>query len=280
LNSLRSLVTGIGNVGLGYAALYNDVAGHYNVGVGYQPLFYYTNGSSIGIGYQAGISVHGGTGNVFLGNAADGGAWYLENAMALGWEATVTNSNEVVLGNPSVTRTVLRGNIIGPSNAVFTGNLTALGTSNNLGGVVLTNGGVHVPGDASISGATTAATLQVTNLVYQGVNFSPWAGPTNSLTLGPAEFGGLRWYHTITNNCAVTNVAGVTNGNVWLGYLTLTNGTSSNVTFSVEIAGHRGFGGMTNRVVTVLSTNVLSVGIAATTNGVNMTSVAAGLSNY
>lgn len=87
------------------------------------------------VGDRAGDTIVTGTNNTIIGATADTGA-ALTNTTAVGYGATGTVSNQVVLGNSSVTTTVLRGQVTAPSvtHAIArkTGNYTVLATDTTI----------------------------------------------------------------------------------------------------------------------------------------------------
>ena len=84
---LRYNTTGINNTASGYKALYNNATGNYNTATGYFALYKNTTGSN----------------NTAVGYYADVSAKNLTNATAIGNEAKATASNQVRIGNSSVT---------------------------------------------------------------------------------------------------------------------------------------------------------------------------------
>ncbi|MCW3110028.1 MAG: hypothetical protein JWQ09_4534, partial [Segetibacter sp.] len=86
--ALGSNTTGISNSAIGVAALNNLTAGSYNSA----------------IGYFAGANLPSGNYNTYLGSYADGPSGVsISNATAIGYNAAVTGSNSVRVGNTSVT---------------------------------------------------------------------------------------------------------------------------------------------------------------------------------
>ena len=132
-NSTVPLTTGINNVGVGVSALVNSVtsgsynigvgkytldsltSGNYNIGIGYQVLSGIdTYSRNIGIGYQALLASTGNdniaigyntapsgsyTRCIFIGSNANGSLVGLTNAIAIGYNATVSTSNSIILGS-------------------------------------------------------------------------------------------------------------------------------------------------------------------------------------
>lgn len=90
--------TGEHNVALGTNAGYNVDGGRNNIFIGRESGLLTTSDDNIFIGYQAGDANTIGNGNTYIGSGADGSAT-ITNATALGRNATVTQSNSIVLGN-------------------------------------------------------------------------------------------------------------------------------------------------------------------------------------
>lgn len=169
-------VSGGYNVAIGDSALQNGVTGSYNTAVGQGALASTTESSNAGVGVNALFYNTIGVGNTAVGpfsgmslsdvnrntisdyymtfvgykasrSASVSNTQQLVNAMALGYDAQVDESNKIVIGNTSVTKTVLRGNVgIGT-----TAPATAL----------------HVVGAATITGGIRPAADSVTALQLQ-----------------------------------------------------------------------------------------------------------------
>ncbi|CAN5706316.1 hypothetical protein BH10BAC2_BH10BAC2_42980 [soil metagenome] len=97
--------TGYSNVATGFNALYNNVNGFYNTACGNNTLFSNTSGkSNTAMGFSAGSQSNLNTNCTFLGYDADQtGTADFTNSMALGNTARITASNQVRVGNVSVT---------------------------------------------------------------------------------------------------------------------------------------------------------------------------------
>ena len=89
-DSLFSITTGAQNTAIGYYALKSLTTGSYNVAVGYQAGF-------------AGTANTTGTNNTYIGYQAQADANSYSNSTALGSGATITASNQVVLGSSTET---------------------------------------------------------------------------------------------------------------------------------------------------------------------------------
>ena len=109
---------GSSNVAVGNSSMYNTT-GYSNVAIGGNSLYGNTSGyQNLGIGYNAGRYISGGSSpnqtsnnSVYLGYntmaLADGDT----NEIVIGASAVGAGSNSVVLGNDSVTKTILKGNV-------------------------------------------------------------------------------------------------------------------------------------------------------------------------
>jgi len=114
VSALNLNTTGANNAAVGVSALNLNTTGANNAAVGVSALNLNTTGANnAAVGANAGRSITTGSTNSFLGADAGYNASQLvtaTNSMALGYQAFTTASNQVVLGNSSVTETLLRGN--------------------------------------------------------------------------------------------------------------------------------------------------------------------------
>ena len=102
--ALYSNTTGNYNVADGARALYNNTTGVENAGNGESVLYYNTTGGyNTAIGNFALENNRTGNYNTAIGFDADVSATDLSNAMAIGYNASATSSNQVRIGNSSVT---------------------------------------------------------------------------------------------------------------------------------------------------------------------------------
>ncbi len=145
-----SLTTGHDNAAIGDNALYSNTTGEFNQAVGYQSLYQMITGNgNAALGRQAGYGLLDGNYNTFIGYAATVTTTTsgLSNSTALGANATVTKSNQMVLGASDVTETLLYGKTIvaGQIDANNPGGnirMKGNGTSGNDGFLGMTSGGV------------------------------------------------------------------------------------------------------------------------------------------
>ena len=88
------------NTGIGSQTLFNDNTGSNNSSFGYKTLYsLYSGFGNTAIGNQAGYTVTTGLHNTLIGDSADVSTGGLTNAAAIGYNAKVSASNSLVLGN-------------------------------------------------------------------------------------------------------------------------------------------------------------------------------------
>ena len=103
------------NTAVGYSALFEIIAGDRNTTVGYQSMQYNKNGNNnTAIGYDSGPAVDN-----------------LQNTSAVGYGALATVSNQVMLGNASVTQVKTAGGITIGSTTISEPGTIRFNTSNN-----------------------------------------------------------------------------------------------------------------------------------------------------
>ncbi len=99
MSALNANTTGDDNVSVGYQSLLSNSLGNFNVGIGSQALLNTTADNNVAIGIGAGAFNTSGTNNTFLGRSANATVNNLTNATAVGANATVSQSNTIILGN-------------------------------------------------------------------------------------------------------------------------------------------------------------------------------------
>ncbi len=117
--SLYSNTTGYNNSAQGHASLYLNTTGNNNSAQGYRSLYSNTTGNqNSALGTSAGRYIADGatgrtTGNngLYLGYNSKASADGTDNEIAIGYNTIGAGSNSVVLGNTSVTKTLLNGNV-------------------------------------------------------------------------------------------------------------------------------------------------------------------------
>ncbi|MDO8631350.1 MAG: hypothetical protein Q7R41_12750, partial [Phycisphaerales bacterium] len=106
--SLNGLTSGNSNTAIGSTALFKNTTGDGNTALGSNSLYANIAGSrNVGIGWNVGMQSTG-SDNTLVGASADANAG-ITNATALGAGARATKSNQVVIGNGTVTETLLNG---------------------------------------------------------------------------------------------------------------------------------------------------------------------------
>jgi hypothetical protein len=102
VDALINNTTGFSNTAIGYQILQDNTTGYGSTAAGYQALRANTTGiGNIGIGYGAGASSNDNFICTFIGALTDATA-NLTNSTALGFNAVVTASNQVRIGNTDV----------------------------------------------------------------------------------------------------------------------------------------------------------------------------------
>jgi hypothetical protein len=101
LGALRN-TNGSNNTAIGFYSLYRNGTGNYNVANGYEAGHYIADGSTFNLT---------GDYNIFIGADTKALADNDQNEIVIGYNATGVGSNSAVLGNDSVTKTVLKGNV-------------------------------------------------------------------------------------------------------------------------------------------------------------------------
>jgi len=199
---LRADTSGSFNIGIGAYSMYRRVSGIDNIGIGYEALMTDTNGSSnIAIGTGSLYPNHGKTGNTAIGYRAlykdtlgqyntaigyttDVNATGLTNSTALGYGAVITASNQIRLGNSSISSLYCQGAFTPtttyPPNFYIdtTGQFKRSTVVYSAGAGITLTGGTYShtahTGDATGSGALTVVALQgqaITTTVPQGSQY-------------------------------------------------------------------------------------------------------------
>lgn len=104
--AMGSNLTGEYNSSLGYSSLNNNVIGNRNTALGVVSLVGNSSGSNnIGVGYNSGkgVSTTMGSENSFIGSETEFLTGGISNSVALGYGTQVSASNQIRIGNSSVT---------------------------------------------------------------------------------------------------------------------------------------------------------------------------------
>ena len=124
--ALTANTSGAANTAVGNAALAAMETGGSCTAVGQGALVDATGGSNTAVGASAGINIIAGTQNTYIGASAYPSV-NVSNSIGIGYNARPTASNQVVIGNASVTETVLRGQVKGGAGT-GTGQPAMIGT--------------------------------------------------------------------------------------------------------------------------------------------------------
>ncbi len=102
--ALGANTSGTYNVAVGGLSLFKNTIGIQNTGIGQGALWTNTTSyDNTALGYNAGYSYLHGNGNTFLGAASQANADGYTNSSAVGYQTAITASNQVRIGNASVT---------------------------------------------------------------------------------------------------------------------------------------------------------------------------------
>ncbi|MDD5511938.1 MAG: hypothetical protein PHI12_14195, partial [Dehalococcoidales bacterium] len=250
-SALYSNTTSSYNIALGYSALYSNTTGARNIALGDSALYSNTTGSSnIALGVNAGSYLADWSDNetpsnsVFLGydtraNAAGG-----TNEIVIGHQAIGAGSNSVVLGNDSITKTILKGNVgIGTTSPP---SLFSVGATSQFQ--------VDSSGDI----------VKLKNLTYSW----PSSHITNSFLKNNGS-GGLEWTTEITANALKWNALTNPDGNLSLSHQAYTTtftwgaSTGTNNLFTLtDTANNTGTGYLLN-LNTATGSNLKPLRVAA-----------------
>ena len=124
------------NTAVGQRALYQTKASN-NTSIGQDSLYNHVIGNNnVALGLKAGKNITGGSNplnsasfSTFIGMETKAKADDETNQIVIGYDATGEGSNSVVLGNDSITKTVLKGNITASGNISSSGDIL---TSDNI----------------------------------------------------------------------------------------------------------------------------------------------------
>lgn len=124
LQGVSGQTNGNGNTTVGQQSTFLITSGANNTAIGLQSNYSVTTGvANTSLGHQAGYLITTGSNNTFVGKDAGntGQTGTVSNSTAIGHQAVTTASNQIVIGNSSVTQTRLQGELVlggGTSGAV------------------------------------------------------------------------------------------------------------------------------------------------------------------
>jgi hypothetical protein len=99
--SLASNTDGHANTAIGFESLKTNISGYYNTAIGAFACYYTTSNNNTSVGYEAG-GQHTFSNSTFVGSHAYPDDNGYTNCMALGYTASVEQSDQVVIGNEDV----------------------------------------------------------------------------------------------------------------------------------------------------------------------------------
>jgi hypothetical protein len=188
VNPLFTNTTGSNNLALGNNALFLNSVGDYNAALGTEAGYNITGSSNIAFGYQAGKFISDGTTanttpnqSIYIGTGSKALTATSTNEIVIGYSAIGNGSNSVVLGNNSITTTILKGNVgIGITNPTYkldvagNTNISATSGSEGLNVSIVSTGG----GGGTTTGITSTASGS--NVNYGGSFIATGTGVFNT----------------------------------------------------------------------------------------------------
>ena len=158
--------SGSSNTAVGEYSLYGNVNGSNNIGLGISSLFYLNTGSSnIAIGALSGRTLANGSTplsssnySIFIGHDAKANNNGETNQIVIGYSANGIGSNSVVLGNDSVTKTALKGNVLIGTTTSSIYNLDVSGSGRFTNGLTVTGSLIAPSITGSLQGTASYAT--------------------------------------------------------------------------------------------------------------------------
>ena len=223
------IVSGTQNLGVGFNALQSLTSGTFNCAVGNNTLTAVTTGgNNIAFGSAAGVTAGNSTNSVFLGTDTKALGAGQTNQIVIGYDATGIGSNSVVLGNDSITKTALKGNV-------------GIGTT-------APRTKLHLQ-DTTLPPLTEFSGVAIPD--YTGVGFQIQIGNNTNARIGQASttHGGLLALGFTANTNVVSALS-------FVGYLGSTSPTVSAVTFVSQ--KHNGTTGRTDLAATEISSQWLN----------------------
>jgi len=237
-HALEILETGHDNAAIGDAAMKKNVTGWYNQAIGYESLYENISGDgNAAIGRWAGSALTGGDYNTFLGygsNINAGIAATVTNSTALGANANITKSNQVVLGSSTVTEILAPSTIVGAKTGSNL-RLTADGTDGADAGIYVgSTGNINFGSWDNSRGLLVAATtgnvsqLGSGNFKTNKLGVNGSADATHALKVtGSSAFSGTVNFNNVGNNVRLGSTSGATSTDGFLGV-----GGSNNILLS------------------------------------------------
>ena len=278
-NALTANTTGNYNIAFGYSALLANIGSAYNCAVGGYALNNTTGGYNSALGHNAGTTNTTGINNTYIGYWSDAALDLtgLNNSTAIGANAKVTASNQIMLGTAGE-RVVIPGPKLDVAGDIdFTGSLLNNGTAfvsgatdlDGLSDVIV--GGTNFTNSLLIGHSTTGSLSDAT------MNVGVGSGVFNALTTGDNNnaMGYQALYNNTTGseNCAIgrralySNITGTEN--CAYGNRTLDNNTGSYNNAMGQDALYNNTTGSGNCAVGVKTLYVNSTGVYNSAFGYN-----------
>ncbi len=175
--SLAANTTGANNTALGTNALLVNTTGHENTGLGTIALKTLTTGTgNTAVGNAAGwnnaVTLATISNSTFLGNSANASVDGITNSVAIGYNAQATASNQVVIGNSSVTSNIMYGGLTVGGKGVCLADGTNCPSS---------SGGASMPDVRYMENTTTCPAGYTTGTVTDGK--AHWSSPAGSFIM-------------------------------------------------------------------------------------------------
>jgi len=167
-----------------------------------------TGADNTGIGYYAGNSNIYGSNNTYVGYNVNPTSINFSNSTGLGNGASITASNQIVLGNTSVTQTLINGDVFmsagTPSTTTSTGTLVVSGGA-GISGAVFAGGNIQCASATGVVGYAAGSGGAVTQVTSRttGVTLSK---PTGAITLFTTTAVGGTWFTFTVTNTIVTAI--------------------------------------------------------------------------
>lgn len=206
------LTTGLANSYIGTASGRSASSGSGNTGIGESSLNGLLTGQrNVGIGTGGGRDLTTGINNVFIGHSAGDNASQkvdADNSIGIGFQTFTTADNQVVIGNTSITETILRGQVFTGDGAYETLKRTAKTSSASITTETL------VLVDAT-SGDVTITLPPAANLVDTPVHLKKIDSSANSMIIEGDGSETIDGQLNVNTAVQYTNITVVSDGTSW-----------------------------------------------------------------
>lgn len=230
---------GYHSIGIGAESLetINNLFAYYNIGIGDSALTGFNGGSyNIAVGYNAGSGVggfsQGGSNNIFIGQNSSGGDGHggsVDNAVAIGDGAAVSESNAIVLGSSVTAMHVGVGTSLPATTLDIVGNAqfgsgAAKSTFTSTGLLILAPAGIQWSDGSALTTSSSVFVLNQLNVVSSATVFN------SSSTMGSFVFVTTAALSAVNRNGWTTVAA----SSVTAGSTVMFTGLSSSYTWRVH----------------------------------------------